>query len=142
MEARRGRVESIVEWALAAACILGTVAIGSSVIREFRDVTAATPVIAREAPVLAAPAGIPAGAVSVPLLPLPDGKAVYLGDSLSQIAERFGRQAEVGTQSVERATHGERLTRFYEHAGSRFILVFEPREPDAEPKVAAIYRQS
>ena len=34
---------------------------------------------------------------------------------------------------------GERLTRFYEHAGTRFVLVFEPFERKGEPKVAAIY---
>ena len=141
MEASRVRVISILEWVLAAAFLLGLAGLGSSVIREFRTVAAVTPVIAGEAPVLPAPAGVPSGAVSVPLLPLPDGKAVYLGDSLSQIAARLGRQAEVGIQSVERAPHGERMTRFYEHAGTRFILVFEPREPEAEPKVAAIYRR-
>ena len=141
MEASRVRVESILEWVLAAAFILAVVGVGSSVAREFRTVTAVTPVIAREAPVRPAPAGVPSGAVSGPLLPLPDGKAVYLGDTMSQIAARLGRQAEVGIQSVERAPHGERMTRFYEHAGTRFILVFEPREPETEPKVSAIYRR-
>ena len=34
---------------------------------------------------------------------------------------------------------GERLTRFYEYSGSRFILVFEPFERNGEVRVAAIY---
>ena len=34
---------------------------------------------------------------------------------------------------------GERLTRFYEYAGFRFILVYEPFERNGEPRVAAIY---
>ena len=42
-------------------------------------------------------------------------------------------------QEVDRGTLGERLTRFYEYAGSRFILVFEPFERNGEPRVAAIY---
>lgn len=141
MEASRVPVESILEWAVAAVLIAVIVAAGSSIARQVRSVTAMMPVMAREAPAPAppAPAGIPPRAVSVPMLLLPDGKAVHVSESLSQIAARFGRQAEVGIQSVERALNGERLTRFYEHAGTRFVLVFEPLEPDAEPKVTAIY---
>ena len=32
---------------------------------------------------------------------------------------------------------GERLTRFYEYGGSRFVVVFEPFERNGEPRVAA-----
>jgi hypothetical protein len=144
METTRVHVESILEWVLAAAFIMVMLGAGSVIVREFRTVTAGTPVIAREAPSLVAvpsPAGVPPRSVSVPVLLLPDGSSVRVGEALSQIAGRLGRQAEVGTQSVERAPNGERLIRFYEHAGSRFVLVFEPFEPDAEPRVAAIYLQ-
>jgi hypothetical protein len=64
-----------------------------------------------------------------------------VGETLTQIATRLGRESEVGVESVERAPNGERLTRFYEYAGSRFVLVFEPFQRDAEPRVAAIYLQ-
>ena len=142
MEATRVRFESFIEWAVAAVFIVAMLAIGSVVVREFRTVNAVTPVIAREAlPAPPVPAGVPSRAVSVPMLLLTDGKAIRVGDSLSAIALRLGRQAEVGTQSVERAPNGERLTRFYEHAGTRFVLVFEPFQPDAEPRIAAIYLQ-
>jgi hypothetical protein len=144
MEATRVRVESVLEWALAAVCIVAALAVGSLVVREVRTVTAvSTSVIANEAPAPRppAPAAVPPRAVSVPILLLPDGKAVRVGESLSDVAARLGRQAEAGAQSVERAPNGERLTRFYEHEGSRFVLVFEPFERDAEPQVAAIYLQ-
>jgi hypothetical protein len=75
------------------------------------------------------------------VLLLADGKAIRVGDTLSAIALRLGRQAEVGAQSVERAPNGERLARSYEHAGTRFVLVFEPFQRDAEPRIAAIYLQ-
>jgi hypothetical protein len=129
METTRVRVESVLEWALAAAFIFAALAIGSVVVGEFR--TAAP----------AAPAAVPPRAVSVPVLLLRDGKAVRVGETLSAVAARLGRQAEAGAQAVERAPNGERLTRFYEHEGSRFVLVFEPFERDAEPKVAGIYLQ-
>ena len=143
MEATRIRVTSVLEWAVAVVLILATLAVGAIVVREFRTVAAVTPVIADEVPaaVLPAPAGVPARAVSVPVLLLPDGLAVRVGETLAQIAARLGRQAEVGMESVERAPNGERVTRFYEHGGSRFVLVFEPFEREAEPRIAAIYLQ-
>jgi len=75
------------------------------------------------------------------VLLLPGGKEVRVGDSVAAIAARLGRQAEVGTQAAEPARFGERLTRFYEHAGTRFVLVFEPFERNGEPRVAAIFLQ-
>lgn len=143
MEPGRIRVASILEWAVAVGLVVATLAIGALVAREFRTVTAGTPVIADEvpAPALPAPAGVPSRAVSIPVLLFPDGQDVRVGETLAQIAARLGRQAEVGMESVERAPNGERVTRFYEHAGARFVLVFEPAERDGEPRIAAIYLQ-
>jgi hypothetical protein len=143
MQATRVRYESILEWAVAAAAILGLLALGSLVMREFRSLPAVMPVIAREAhPVSTAiPAGVPSRAVSVPVLLLPDQKEVRVGDSLADIAQRLGREAETGAQSVEQAPNGARVTRFYEYQGTRFVLVFEPFEAKGQPRVAAIFLQ-
>jgi hypothetical protein len=143
MEAIRARFGSVLEWLVAAAFIVALVAVGSIVWRELRTVTTTLPVIAHESQADAAvpPAGVPARAVSVPVLLLPGGNAVRVGESVAAIAARLGREAEVGTQTVDRARFGERLTRFYEHLGTRFVLVFEPFEEKGEPKVAAIYLQ-
>jgi hypothetical protein len=142
MKATRTRFESFIEWAVAAAFIAAMLGVGSIVVREFRTVKAVTPVIARETvdPSLA-PVGVPSRAVSVPRLLLPDGKEVRVGDSLAAVASRFGDEAQVGSQMVDRASNGERLTRFYEHAGTQFILVFEPFEAGGTQRVAAIYVQ-
>jgi hypothetical protein len=143
MEAIRTRFGSALEWLVAAAFIVAVVAIGSVVWRELRTVSATLPVSAHEAQATTAapPAGVPARAVSVPVLLLPGGQFVRVGEGVAAIAARLGRQAETGTQTVERARFGERLTRFYEHLGTRFVLVFEPFEERGEPKVAAIYLQ-
>jgi hypothetical protein len=143
MEAIRARFGSALEWLIAAAFIVAVVAVGSIVWRELRTMTATLPVIAHESQADPAvpPAGIPARAVSVPVLLLPGGHAVRVGEGVAAIAARLGREAEVGSQTVERARFGERLTRFYEHLGTRFVLVFEPFEEKGEPKVAAIYLQ-
>jgi hypothetical protein len=144
MGAIRARFGSALEWLVAAAFIVIVLMVGSIVWRELRTLSAAIPVIAREPRAPAAtppPAGVPARAVSVPVLLLPGGTTVRVGEGAAEIAARLGRAAEVGTQSVERARFGERLTRFYEHLGARFVLVFEPFEDKGEPKVAAIYLQ-
>ena len=141
MEMTRVRFGSAIEWVLAAAIIAAALGIGSVVLRELRTVSAVMPVSARETPLATAalPAGVPARAVSVPVLLLTDGKDVRVGDSVAAIATRLGREAEVGSQAVDRGRFGDRLTRFYEHGGTRFVLVFEPFEQNGQPKVAAIY---
>ncbi len=141
MDATRIRIGAIVEWVVAAGFILVTLAVGSIVVREFRTVSAVMPVIAREAPapVPPTPAGVPSRAVSVPVLLLADGKELRVGETVSEIGARLGPRAWSGTPSIERAPNGERLTRFYEYAGTRFVLVFEPFERDAEARIAAIY---
>ena len=85
------------------------------------------------------PACVPGQALSVPVLPLVDGKELRVGDSVSAVAERLGRAAESGRQEIDRGRNGERLTRFYEYSGSHFILVFEPLERYDDARVAAIY---
>jgi len=142
MEATRARFGSVLEWIVAAAFMVAAFFGGSVIMRELRTVDAAMPVIAREAVVnVVAPDGLPPRAVSVPVLLLPDGRQVRVGETFAAIAGRLGREAEVGTQTVEPGRFGDRLTRFYEHQGTRFVLVFEPLERDGVPKVAAIYLQ-
>lgn len=142
MQATRARFGSALEWVLAAAIIAVVFVTGSVVWRELKTVSATMPIIARESqPSPIVPAGVPARAVSVPVLLLQGEKQVRVGDTVSTVAARLGREAEVGSQIVERARYGERLTRFYEHQGTRFVLVFEPFQPNGEPKVAAIYLQ-
>lgn len=142
MEATRARFGSAIEWLVAAAFTVVVVGAGSIVVRELRTVSAVMPVIADEPqPPAMLPTGVPARAVSVPVLLLPGSKAVRVGDTVSAVAARLGRDAEVGSQVVEPSRFGDRLTRFYEHAGRRFVLVFEPFQAGAEPKVAAIYLQ-
>ena len=57
----------------------------------------------------------------------------------SPCAATLGRAAEVGRQEVDRGALGERLTRFYEYSGARFVLVFEPFEHNGAVRLAGIY---
>jgi len=144
MEATHQRVTSILEWALAVAFIAAMLVLGSLGVREFRTVSALTAVSAsapESVPAPANPVGVPPRAISVPLLLLSDGNEVRVGETISAIVARLGQHAIVGKQAIERAVHGQRVTRFYDHVGTNFVLVFEPFEANAEPRVAAIYLQ-
>ena len=141
MNATRARVGSLLEWTLAAACIIAILALGSLAVREFRTVAAVTPVIAHEAALPDPPAAVPPRAVSVPVLLLPNGVELHVGDPAAEVASRLSRQTEVAAPSIERSAAGERVTRFYEQGGTRFVLVLEPSAGDAQVRVAGIYLQ-
>jgi hypothetical protein len=134
----RFRLAPVFEWVVAALFLFATVAVASMILRELRPVPARNAPAAR--PLVASiPPSVPARAVSVPVLPFLDGKEVRVGETFSAVAARLGRAAESGRQEIDRGALGERITRFYEYAGSRFILVFEPFERNGEARVAAIY---
>ena len=134
----RVRLGSALEWLIAAAFLLATVAVATLIVRELRTAPrAAGPVTGPAA--VSLPAGIPSRAISVPVLLLLDGKDVRVGQSVDHVSRVLGRSAEVGRQLADRGALGERLTRFYEHNRTRFVLVFEPFERNGELRVAGIY---
>jgi len=136
----RVRLAPVVEWMIAAGFLFATVLVASLVVRELRGPSrtmAETP--AARPLAVSMPAAVPPRAVSVPVLPFIDGKEIRVGQTAAFVASNLGRAAESGRQEVDRGTLGERLTRFYEYAGSKFIVVFEPFERNGEPRVAAIY---
>ncbi len=135
----RARLGSVLEWLIAATFLLATVAVATLIVRELRSAPpAAAPL---EAPVATLPTGVPTRAISVPVLLLLDGKEVRVGQTINDVSRELGREAEVGRQQSDRGALGERLTRFYEHNGTRFVLVFEPFERNGVLRVAGIYLQ-
>jgi hypothetical protein len=136
----RLRLAPVLEWFVAALFLFATFAVGSMIFTGLRPAAAPATVVPTARPLVASiPPAVPARAVSVPVLPFIDGKEVRVGETVSAVAERLGRAAEVGRQEVDRGKFGDRMTRFYEYAGSRFILVFEPFELNGEARVAGIY---
>ncbi len=135
----RARLGSVLEWIVAAVFLAASIVVATLIVRELRTAPRAAAV--PERPVSALPAGVPTRAISVPVLLLLDGKEVRVGDPVERVARTLGRSAEVGTQLADRGALGERLTRFYEYNGTRFVLVFEPFERNGELRVAGIYLQ-
>jgi hypothetical protein len=128
-----------VEWAVAASFLTATIAVAILILAQFRPMPVARAAAPPQPSIDTIPAAVPARSVSVPMLPFVDGKEVRVGETASAVAVRLGRAAENGRQEVDRGSLGERLTRFYEYSGSRFVLVFEPFERNGEARVSAIY---
>jgi len=140
MDALRLRVGSVVEWAVVAAFLAATLGVASLIFYGLRPPSprpAAT--VAREAQVSDVPAAVPKGAVSLPVLPFQDGREVRVGDTATAVAARLGASAETGREESDRGRLGPRLTRFYEYAGFRFIVVYEPFERNGAMRVSGIY---
>lgn len=138
MDALRLRLASALEWAVAAAFLAATLGVASLILRDMK-VPATRTVAAAQPAVAPVPSAVPSSAVSVPVLPFADGKEIKVGDSARAVSERLGRAAETGREEVDRGRLGARLTRFYEYAGFRFIVVYEPFERNGEPRATAIY---
>lgn len=138
MDALRLRLASALEWAVAAAFLAATLGVASLILRDMK-VPAMRTVAAAQPAVAPVPSAVPSSAVSVPVLPFADGKEIKVGDSVRAVSERLGRAAETGREEVDRGRLGARLTRFYEYAGFRFIVVYEPFERNGEPRATAIY---
>jgi hypothetical protein len=130
---------AVIEWAVAASFLTATVAVAVLILGQFRPMPVARAATPPQPSIDTIPAAVPARSVSVPLLPFVDGKEIRVGETASAVAVRLGRAAESGRQEVDRGSLGERLTRFYEYSGSKFVVVFEPFERNGEARVSAIY---
>lgn len=140
MDTVRVRLGSVVEWLVAAGFLAATVAVGSLILHDMRGPAVRASGGERTAiAVVETPVSIPAAAVSVPVLPFRDGTEIRVGDTAVAVATRLGRSAETGRQTVDRGRLGERITRFYEYGGFRFLVVYEPFERNGELRVGGIY---
>jgi hypothetical protein len=135
------RLSAALEWVIAALFLAATLSVTVMIIRELRGSPSAVSAAPSVQELPARPPAVPEQAVSVPVLALADGVQLHLGDTLPSVSARLGRAAEIGRQEVDKGRVGERLTRFYDAQGTRFILVFEPLEREGEPRIAAIFLQ-
>lgn len=133
----RSRADLVFDWAVAAAFLAATFVVTFLLVRELRRPNPVQPPPARAAAVQ--PAVLPASAVGVPSLMLLDGKTIRVGETASAVVALFGGAVETRSEPMGRGPLGPKVAKYYEQAGTRFILVFEPFEINGEPRVAAIY---
>ncbi|MGE3277911.1 MAG: hypothetical protein AB7O67_22580 [Vicinamibacterales bacterium] len=131
-----GSVRSIVEWATALLlfAVAGWAVSGpvSSWIASDRPVVPAPVEETR-------PDGIPAGAAPAALLVFLDGRELRVGEPVSSLNALVTEAMADGPAHVARGEYGDRLTRAYTRAGTRFWVVTERLEPGGVVKVAGIY---
>jgi hypothetical protein len=139
MDAPRPRFGSAFEWVVAAAFLLATAAVAWLIVSEMRAVrTPSRPRPETESAPATEPATVPAGAISVPVLILLDGREVRVGDPLRKVTDHLGAGTDLES-GAGKSRFGKRLTKAFEQGSTRFVLVFEPFERNGEPRVTAIY---
>ena len=138
MEATRVRWGPVVEWLVAAACIVAAIGVVSVAVRQLQSVDAVTPVIAEEAPAPEPPAVVPSRAISVPMVLLAGGQQLRVGERVSALARKLNPAWQVGSDALEHRSNGTRVTRTYDDGATQFLVVFEP-EDRSDSRVVAIY---
>jgi hypothetical protein len=136
LEATRTRISFSGEVLTAAAFLAATVLVGLLIVRELRVVPRAF--ATEQAP--AASSAVPPEAVSVPALTFGPHE-IKVGDGLALALTRLDPTIKMTTKIVETGPLGQREVRSYEVSGMRFILVAEPFERGAEPRLSGIYLQ-
>jgi hypothetical protein len=141
MQATRVRLHlgPAVEWVVAVVFLCSTLLVASLIVRELRTAPGAAQPVSIAAPVTALPEAVPARAISVPTLMLLDGRQIRVGETLAHVDGVVGWRVAAGRQVVDRGALGQRITRFYDHQGTSFVLVFEPFERGGALRIAAIY---
>lgn len=138
METTRIRVGSVLEWGIAAACIVAALGLGSVALQEIRDLRAVTPVIAGARAPIDIPASIPSQAASVSMVALKNGVRLEVGESADSAVDKVQRW-QVGRESIERGPNGDRVMRSYNDGNQSFLLVLESPEGGPSARVVAIF---
>ena len=133
MERTRFRLVGLIEWLVAAACVIAALVTAAVVSGEFAHVRPLVRVIAAAAAAPVVPAHVRPGSVSVPELLLPDGKRFQVHDPVS-VLSGLPAQAQDGPTTVEHLTDGAREVRSYRYGGVEFVVV------TANDEIVAIYR--
>ena len=137
MDATRSRLSFTVDALATVASLVSLLLVGLLAAREFRVAPQAFSPSTRLASSTAG--AVPPEALSVPSLILGDAAAIRVGDRGSDALGRLTGSIRFVSRIEERGPLGTREVRSYQRADSDFILVLEPFERGAEPRVAAIY---
>lgn len=132
VEVTRFRLIGLVEWAIAAGAVAGLVGTGAVIYGDLRTVRPVVRVIAGAAPIPITPAGLKSGAVSVPLLVLPDNSTLRVGAPASSLETLVAALA--APVAFERTDEGQRESRTYRYEGMDFVVVV------AADRIVSIFR--
>lgn len=136
MDERRLRVGSLFEWVLATLAVGSLVWVISVPVQRIIGPRVEAALV-DSANVL--PPGVPAGATSVPLMLLLDGREIRQGDLRTRLTSLLPDSAAEGPAHVSTGDFGERHTRAYLVDGIRFLVVWERVERGGPMRVTGIY---
>jgi hypothetical protein len=136
VEERRLRVGSVFEWLAAALAVLLLIWIVSVPIQRALGPQVEAALI--DTPNVVPP-GVPAGAASVPLILLLDGREIRQGDLMSHIDSVLPPSLAVGPPLLTSGEFGERRTRAYMADGAPFYIVCERLEAGGPMRVSGVY---
>jgi hypothetical protein len=139
VQVTRARFGSVLEWFVAAACVVAVLGATAFLLGEAGTIKAVTPVIAGGAPIPDPPASLPARSVSVPMLVLSGGAEIHVGERAGGAAAKLLPSWRSGTDALERGDRGDRIVRAYDDGARRFVIVTESSSTDREGRIAAIY---
>jgi hypothetical protein len=132
----RPRLAPTLEWIVAFLFLLASVAVTLLIVRELTWAPRGVPANpAAPAADLAVPA--PDG-ISVPSLLL-GSVQLRVGDTLPAVTAALGPAVRPHRETTAAGPIGQRITRYYNQGGMRFILVFEPFEVKGVSRLASIY---
>jgi hypothetical protein len=136
VEDRRFRVGSFFEWLAAALGAVAVVWVISVPVQRAMGPRVEAALVDQQP---AAPPGIPAGATSVPVMYLLDGRAIRHGEPHTRLQQTLPDELMTGPVTRGQGPFGERQTRAYTVGGTRFFVVCERTEPGGPMRVSAIY---
>lgn len=85
------------------------------------------------------PPGVPAGATSVPIMMLLDGREIRTGDLHTRLNALLPEKLADGPAHVSTGEFGDRHTRAYTVGGTRFYVVCERLEKSGPMRIAGVY---
>ena len=136
MEERRFRVGSFFEWIAAASGVMALVWIISVPVQRVIGPRVEASLVERPTP---PPPGVPAGATSVPVLLMLDGRELRHGELHSRLMQMLPEEFVEGPIVRSSGEFGERHTRAFVVNGMKFYVVCERTESGGPLRIAGIY---
>jgi hypothetical protein len=136
VEERRFRIGAVFEWMAAAAGVLGLVWLLSVPVQRLIGPRVEASLVDVPAPL---PPGVPAGASSVPVMLLSDGREIRLGELHSRLLQLLPDNLVNAPTVRTNGEFGERQTRTYIVDGMKFFVVSERMEPGGPVRISGIY---
>jgi hypothetical protein len=136
VDERPFRIGSLFEWLAAAAGVMLLIWLVSVPVQ--RLIGPRVEAALDDAPA-ALPPGVPAGATSVPVMLLLDGREIRHGDLRTRVNSLLPEKLADGPPLMSAGEFGERITRAYRIDGTRFYVVCERLEPGGPMRVSGVY---